>query len=249
MLKFENVTFKYTKDSPEVLENFNAEFPTNKISVIMSSNGLGKTTVLKLAARRLSPNKGRIANSNRMISYVFQEDRLMDELTVLDNLRMITESKKPGYQKLSKHDSIQAITKMLKLLGIEQCINYYPAQLSGSMKKRVAIARAFLHPSELLLMDEPFNNLDIQLKSEIMKIFIKLWEQDKRTVLFVTHSADEALTLGNKIYFLGNKPMRVMKTLNIKGSNQNRDISSEQMIKYRKTILNFFFDRVKEEHK
>ena len=249
MLKFENVTFKYSKDSPEILENFNVEFPTNTINVIMSANGLGKTTVLKLASRILSPTKGRIANSNKMISYVFQEDRLMDELTVLDNLLMIVTAKKPGYERVSKRHATEAIIKMLDLLGIKECVNYYPAQLSGSMKKRVAIARAFLHPGELLLMDEPFNNLDIELKTQIMKMFIKLWEHDKRTVLFVTHSADEALTLGNRIYFLGNKPMRVMKKFDVKGSNANRDLTSDLMIKYRRKIFKFFFDRVEEEHK
>ena len=67
--------------------------------------------------------------------------------------------------------------------------------------------------------------------------------------MFVTHSADEALTLGNKIYFLGNKPMRIIKTLNISGTNTNRNINSSKMVKYRREILKFFFDRVKEEHK
>ena len=249
MLKLENVTFKYSKDSPEILQNFDAKFPAKKISVIMSANGLGKTTLLKLASRILSPTKGKIVNHNTMISYVFQENRLMDELTVFENLKMIVTAKKPGYRKLNNDEALDVITKMLKLLDIEECINYYPSQLSGSMKKRVAIARAFLHPSQLLLMDEPFNNLDIELKSEIMKTFIKLWQSDKRTVLFVTHSADEALTLGNKIYFLGNKPMRIIKTLNISGTNTNRNINSSKMVKYRREILKFFFDRVKEEHK
>ena len=117
------------------------------------------------------------------------------------------------------------------------------------MKKRVAMARAFLHPSQLLLMDEPFNNLDIELKNEIIKIFIKLWNQSKKTVLFVTHSADEALMLAERIYFLSGKPLSKVKRLNISGDINKRNLASKQMFKYRKQILDFFIEKVKEEHK
>ncbi|MCF0227198.1 MAG: ABC transporter ATP-binding protein [Malacoplasma sp.] len=246
MLKFNKVSFRYTKDSPEILKDFSVDFPKNKISVIMSPNGLGKTTILKLASKIIYPDSGNIINNNKKISYVFQEDRLIDELSVYENLKMILDIRKP---KFAKEKAFKVISQMLKLLGIEQYINCYPSELSGSMKKRVAIARAFLHPSQLLLMDEPFNNLDIELKLDIMKTFAKLWTKNKRTVLFVTHSADEALTLANRIYFFGKHPMKVIKTLDIKGNIKNRDISSKPMVKYRRIILNYFFNRVKEEHK
>ena len=194
MLKFNNVTFKYTEDSPIVLDNFNIKFPDKKISVIMSANGLGKSTVLNLCARILQPTKGSITNSNKKISYVFQDDRLIPELTVYQNLKMILDlqkvksdktktikdkkTKKPivvhKLRHLTKEECEEKVRKVLKALDIEQCINFYPSQLSGSMIKRVALARAFLHPSQLLIMDEPFNNLDIQLKTEIIELFIKL---------------------------------------------------------------------------
>ena len=271
MLKFKNVSFRYTEKSPFILSKFNIDFPTNKISIIMSANGLGKTTILKLASKILFPTSGRIINDNKKISYVFQEDRLIDELTVFQNLQMIVDLQRVEYQgkklfwdkkkhkfekktatlkrKLTKEEIAKAINDMLKQLDIAQFVNYYPSELSGSMKKRVALARAFLHPSQLLLMDEPFNNLDIKLKNEVINCFIKLWTQSKKTVLFVTHSADEALTLGERIYFLDGKPMQLKKKLLIEGDISKRDISSNKMNKYRKQILNFFLEQVKKEHK
>ena len=271
MLKFQNVSFRYTEDSPEILSKFNIDFPVNKVSVIMSANGLGKTTILKLASKILFPTKGKIINDNEKISYVFQEDRLIDELTVFQNLKMIVELQRVEYigkklcwnkkthkfekkdaklkRKLTKEEIAKAINDMLTQLDIAQCVNYYPSELSGSMRKRVALARAFLHPSQLLLMDEPFNNLDIQLKNEVINCFIKLWNQSKKTVLFVTHSADEALSIGERIYFLAGRPMQLEKKITIEGDIRKRDISSSKMNKYRKEILNFFIKEVKKEHK
>ena len=271
MLMFKNVTFRYNKDTPILLQDFNISFPQNKISVLMSANGLGKTTILKLASHLLVPTKGKVINTNNKISYVFQEDRLIDELTVYQNLQMIVHLQKVPYyanklvwnkkthkferkkvrklRHFTKEEEKEKIQHILKQLDLLQCINYYPSELSGSMKKRVAMARAFLHPSQLLLMDEPFNNLDIELKNEIIKGFVKLWSKTKRTVIFVTHSIDEALSLANKVYLLSNRPLTITKQLNIEGSISKRDISSHEMVKYRKQILDFFLEKTKEEHK
>jgi NitT/TauT family transport system ATP-binding protein len=99
--------------------------------------------------------------------------------------------------------------KYLKLVGIYEYKNYYPQRLSGGMRQRVNIARAFIYPSKIIIMDEPFKSIDIKNKQIIMENFKKILEEDNRTVLFVTHDIDEALYLGDVAFILGDRPLKI----------------------------------------
>ena len=126
------------------------------------------------------------------VSYIFQDDRLIDWLTVGENITIIV---KKLYNK-KKLDEL--CDKYLELVGIKEYKNYYPQMLSGGLRQRVNIARAFIYPSKIVIMDEPFKSIDVINKEIIMNNLKKILEKEKRTVLFVTHDIDEALLLSIK---------------------------------------------------
>nr|WP_320026660.1 ABC transporter ATP-binding protein [uncultured Acetobacterium sp.] len=191
-----------------IFEEFNLVFEKNKISGILGPSGAGKTTLLNLCSGLEKPDSGTIEGINpQSISYIFQEPRLLPWRTVRENLRLLFKDK--SIRKAGAHES--DIDAMLELVGLGSVGDYYPQELSGGMRQRVAIARAFLYPSELLLMDEPFSSLDYSLKNRLIEDFSKIWEQDKRTVIFVSHNEDEIRQLAQVIFTFSDKPVQMLK--------------------------------------
>lgn len=201
-----NLCKKYGEEI--IFENFNLVFEKNKISGILGPSGAGKTTLLNLCSGLEKPDNGTIEGINfQSISYIFQEPRLLPWRTVRENLRFVFKDK--AIRKTGSHES--EIDAMLELVGLGTVGDHYPQELSGGMRQRVSIARAFLYPSELLLMDEPFSSLDYSLKNRLIEDFSKIWEQDKRTVIFVSHNEDEIRQLSQVIFTLSDKPVQVLK--------------------------------------
>ncbi|MGL4607105.1 MAG: ABC transporter ATP-binding protein [Eubacteriaceae bacterium] len=196
-----------------IFEAFNMEIKENKITGILGPSGSGKTTLLNLCSGLIKPDSGKIEGINpRSISYIFQEPRLLPWRTLRENLRFVLEENvinKPG--RFEKE-----IDDILKLVGLEGVDQLYPRELSGGMRQRVAIARAFLFPSELLLMDEPFSNLDTALKESIMNDFYTLWKKDKRTVIFVSHLEEEINQLSDEVFIFSDKPVKILEKIEIK---------------------------------
>ena len=114
--------------------------------------------------------------------------------------------------------------KYLDLVGIKEYKNYYPQMLSGGLRQRVNIARSFIYPSKIIIMDEPFKSIDVINKEIIMNNFKKILEKEKRTVLFVTHDIDEAILLSDKIYVLGNSPVEIKNII------ENKNITKDKLI-------------------
>ena len=178
----------------EVFRDFSLSLPERKISCILGPSGCGKTTLLNMIGGITTQDKGTIDFSNQqIISYIFQEPRLLPWKTVRENIEFVV---KDLYDK----DPLKNIDQYIKMVGLDAFKDYYPSALSGGMKQRVSIARAFIYPSDIILMDEPLKTLDPRLKLNLMKIFLRIWQYDKRTVVFVTHDVDEALILGEKIF-------------------------------------------------
>jgi NitT/TauT family transport system ATP-binding protein len=199
----------YKKYGEEIIfEDFNLVFEKNKISGILGPSGAGKTTLLNLCSGLEKPDSGTIEGINpQSISYIFQEPRLLPWRTVRENLRFVFQEK--SIRKAGAHES--EIDAMLELVGLGAVGDHYPQELSGGMRQRVAIARAFLYPSELLLMDEPFSSLDYSLKNRLIEDFSKIWEQDKRTVIFVSHNEDEIRQLAQVVFTFSDKPVQILK--------------------------------------
>jgi NitT/TauT family transport system ATP-binding protein len=167
MLKFNKVNFSY--DNQKVLEQFDLKLFDRKINCIIGPSAVGKSTLLNLIAGTIEPQLGIINNSYHEVSYLFQEERLIDEITVYKNLDLILKS---VYIDPLKRKYL--ITNGLKDVGLENTIDLFPNQLSGSMKRRLALLRSFLYPSKLLLVDEPFTGLDINVKRNIINLFLRL---------------------------------------------------------------------------
>lgn len=217
-----------------VLKNFNLDFSYHHITCILGPSGAGKTTLLNVLSGLVPPDSGQVLGLNgEAVSYLFQEPRLLPWKTVRDNFDFVLTDPYPDPAERSA-----VISRYLALVELQDFANYYPAQLSGGMKQRVAIARAFAYPSKLLLMDEPFKALDMQLKYSLMADFIELWQKDKRTVICVTHDLEEALYLGDRICVFSSLPARVHKEFSIDLPRESRKHHDQRLSEIRAELLN-----------
>lgn len=205
-MKLVNIVKSY--GDKKVLDGITLDIEEGKVTAILGESGSGKSTLLNIIAGKIKDYKGKIVfetETEKGISYIFQEDTLIPWKTVYGNLEFVLKKKIPI-------DKIELrIKKYLKMVGLEGIENEYPNALSGGMKRRVGIARAFSFPSNYLFMDEPFEFLDIKIKNEIMEYFIKLQNQEKKTVIFITHDIESAVSLGEKIVVFSNKPTKIKK--------------------------------------
>ena len=172
----------------------------------------------------------KVNNREQNIAYIFQGDSTMPWLTVEENVRFGLDLKKlPAKVKKERVD------KYLEIVGLTKYRNYYPKQLSASMLQRVSIARAFATEPDLLLMDEPYGQLDIELRFKLEDELVKLWQLTKTTVIFITHNIEEAVYLGNNIMVLSNKPTTVKETLQ-NPLPRPRDITAPEFIELRNKV-------------
>lgn len=177
---------------------------------IVGPSGAGKTTLLNLISRLDQEMDGKVEfqfdraqTENPRTGFLFQEPRLMPWLTVQQNLELVLPAK-------SHPDRVGQLSHWLDRVGLPGCGAMFPGQLSGGMQRRVALLRAFIVDPELLLMDEPFQSLDAPTANQLRILLKDLWQATSPTVLFVTHSLPEALSLANRILFLSSRPSRVI---------------------------------------
>ncbi len=203
MISFEKIQHAY--GGLKVLEDLSFDLPRETITCLLGPSGCGKTTLLHLVAGNLPLQGGSITGiPPGGISYLFQEPRLLPWKTLQKNLDLVLKNSHLPM------DREKIIAETLSLVELEPFAGYYPHQLSGGMRQRGALARAFAFPAELLLMDEPFQALDPALKLSLMEDFRRLWERDRRTTLLVTHNIQEATLLGDHILVLSKPPTRLI---------------------------------------
>lgn len=184
---------KVSKSYPSgpVYKDFSLSIEEGKITCLLGASGCGKTTLLNMLAGLL-PYQGRIAGVPGRVSYIFQEERLLPNLTVRGNVALV----------LGRRADAGRVADILKKVELSGKEDAFPAELSGGQAQRVSIARAFAYPSGLILMDEPFASLDTALKIRLIGVFCRLWEEEKRTAVFVTHDAEEAYMLSHRALVL-----------------------------------------------
>lgn len=206
-----------------VLSNVSMQFGSGKITVVLGPSGCGKTTILNLLTAMIPRYEGEIKGiDKRKFSYLFQEPRLLPWLTVEGNLRFVLD------EEPSEEKRAGLCSRVLAMTGLSECATWYPSQLSGGMKQRVAIARAFAHPSEVILMDEPFQGLDIKRKMSLISQFTALWEEERRTVIMVTHDIGEAIRMADQVYVLTEKPAGLADSFAIDIPRKERLPGSEE---------------------
>lgn len=186
---------RYRTESGEkiVFDNFSTEFKDGKVTAVMGSSGIGKTTLLNCIAK-LTDYNGEIAGVGSS-AYVFQEDRLIPDKTVYDNIDFVMQTEDADERKKRIKNAL-SVTELLSEAF------RYPSELSGGQRKRVSLARAFACGRELMLLDEPLSSLDIGLKFRIFDVMKKVFKSDSKTVIMVTHDVDEALTLADEIVII-----------------------------------------------
>ncbi|MDR1325731.1 MAG: ABC transporter ATP-binding protein [Treponema sp.] len=179
--------------------------------MVLGPSGCGKTTLLRLIAGLLTPASGLI--SAPKVSFAFQEPRLFPQLTTLENAALPLEA-----ASLSKSAALERARYFLELVSLSDKASEYPPALSGGQAQRVSIARAFAYPAPLLLMDEPFQSLDIPLRIELMEILRRALNAAPRFLLAVTHDPREAIFLGKRVIVLGKTPRGLVfdETINLR---------------------------------
>ncbi|MEL7570413.1 MAG: ATP-binding cassette domain-containing protein [Eubacteriaceae bacterium] len=191
-----------------IFDGLNIEFKDSRISCVLGPSGVGKSTLFNIINKIESYNAGTIEGADKKrIAYVFQEDRLLEWKTVYENIAFVIADEKDV-----KHRVDEAI-KSVKLTGYEK---YYPKELSGGMRRRVALARAFVYNPNIMILDEPFKGLDIALKEDVMNDFYEQWKKNKFLVIMATHDIDEAILLADDIFILSKKPAVVKAEIDAK---------------------------------
>lgn len=198
-----------------VLDNISFDVYEGEFLCIVGPTGCGKTTFLNVLTKLHPASQGDIyidgepADPRKHnISFVFQEPSTMPWLTVEENIRFGLEVKK-----LPEDEIKRRVDQVSELVGLKDFRRYYPRQLSSSMDQRVVIARAFAINPDLLLMDEPYSQLDIKLRYYLEDEVVRIWRELKRTVIFVTHNIEEAVYLAERILILTPKPATIKKEI------------------------------------
>ncbi|MGM4888070.1 ABC transporter ATP-binding protein [Tardiphaga sp. 20_F10_N6_6] len=196
-------------DARLALDRITLDIPTSTFFVVVGPSGCGKTTLLRMLAGLDAPSEGRIDIANPQPGHpqnamVFQGDSLFPWMTVWDNAAYgLTMRNVPK----ARIDDV--VGHYLNKTGMYGARTLYPHQLSGGMRQRVSIARAFANDPDILLMDEPFSALDEQNKTLLHEELLRIWEETRKTVVFITHSVDEAVTLGDRIMVMTAGPGRI----------------------------------------
>lgn len=220
-----------------VLDNISFEVADHDFMCIVGPTGCGKTTFLNSLTKLYDITAGEILVDGEPvdlkkhnISYIFQETSTMPWLSVEENVGFGLQMKH-----VNKKKKQERVDEMLDIVGLTQFRKYYPAQLSSSMLQRVAIARAFATKPDLLLMDEPYGQLDIELRFKLEDELVKLWKATGTTILFITHNIEEAVYLAEKILVLTNKPTKV-RELVADEIPRPRDIADPEFVDLRNRV-------------
>ena len=221
-----------------VLDQLNFDIYKGEFLCVVGPTGCGKTTFCNVVTNLLSPTVGQVTVDHAPINYkthnisfVFQAPSSLPWRTVYDNVKIGLEIK--GY---SAKEIKERVDDVLDLTGLTPVKDFFPSQISAGMKQRVAIARGFVTEPDLLLMDEPFGQLDTQTRFHIENSLIKLWERKKQTIIFVTHNLEEAVYLSERILVLTPKPAKIKEEVSVSHLPHPRNIQDPEFVRLRRQV-------------
>jgi NitT/TauT family transport system ATP-binding protein len=240
--------FPRTRPPVDALATTTLNISENEFACIVGPSGGGKSTLLNIVAGFVKPTKGEVfVNGNQVTQprasrvMVFQEFALFPWLSVEDNIGF-------GLDVLGtpRRERDEIVSNHLKTVRLTKFAKSYPSELSGGMKQRVALARALAVDPEALLMDEPFGALDAYTRNKMQRELLRIWGQRRKTVLFVTHSIEEAVFLGDKVIVMAGRPGTVRAVIDIKASRP-RDEADPDVIGLRAQIRELVLDASEDE--
>jgi NitT/TauT family transport system ATP-binding protein len=199
----------------QAIKNIDLDIPKGKLTTLLGPSGCGKTTLLKIIAGLLPKSGGEVLVNGKPVNgpgperaFVFQDFALLPWATVLRNVSFGLE-----LRKVEKKQRYDIARRYIKEVGLEGFEDAYPHELSGGMRQRVGLARALTVDSEILLMDEPFASVDEQTRRKLQDDLLKLLQVEQKTVIFVTHSIEEAVYVSDQVALLGPRPSTIMRII------------------------------------
>ena len=213
-ISFAGVTVRFRAPSGEVhtvARDISLAIEEGTFVAVVGPSGCGKSTLLNMAAGLLFPPAGEIRvfgealrGVNRHAAYLFQQDALLPWRSVLDNVMLGL-----VFREVPRREAAEAARRWIARVGLAGFEDRFPHQLSGGMRKRVAVAQSWIVDPRILLMDEPFGALDVQTRQIMENELLELWQETKKTVLFVTHDLEEAIALADRVVVLSAGPARI----------------------------------------
>jgi NitT/TauT family transport system ATP-binding protein len=240
-LEIRDLNKSFAKDDGSrlvVLDHVTFDVKDKEFVCILGSSGCGKTTLLRMIAGLDTAESGSVVldgeemkGTNPKVGMVFQEYSLFPWRTVIDNIAFGLEM-----QGVAREERYRIAERFLKLVNLAPFRDSYPSELSGGMRQRVAVARALALDPVLLLMDEPFGALDAQTRNMLQQELLEIWEETKKTIIFITHSVDEAVYLSDRIIVLTPRPGRVCQIFKI-DLPRPRNRTSVEFAQVRREVL------------
>jgi len=208
-------------DGTPVLDGIGLSVEPGRILVVLGPSGCGKSTLLHVIAGLKEMDSGeRLGFAGKRFSYAFQEPRLLPWLRARDNAAFALSGV------MGKAEAERRVDALLEAAGLEEAARLLPRQMSGGMRQRLSLVRAFAYPSDLLLLDEAFQAVDLPTKLELMDVFLRLWKEEKRTVICVTHDIEEAVYLADDILVLSERPARRIGGFRVSAPREGRELGS-----------------------
>lgn len=234
--------FQIESNELEVLQDVDLTIKDGEFISIIGTSGCGKSTLLRMIVGLEHPTGGQIrlhgkeiTNPSVDVGMIFQESRLYPWLTVEKNIEFGI------HEKLPKKEKEELIRRHIELVGLGSFEKAYPHQLSGGMQQRVSIARTLINKPSVLLLDEPFGALDALTRINMQNEVLKIWEQEKTTMILITHDIDEAIFLSDRIFIMGKNPGEIKKEIHVNISRP-RSRNSYHFTDIRKEIFKEFFE-------
>ena len=232
------------------LENVDLDIAQGEFVCIIGHSGCGKSTLLNILAGLTQPTLGSVSANGKQVTQpgldravVFQSHSLLPWLTVADNVRIGIDSVHPDWSKARRHEEAMRFVEMVHLGAHAK---KKPGELSGGMKQRVGIARAFAVDPAVLLMDEPFGALDALTRGNMQDELMTIWESSRKTVMMITHDVDEAIFLSDRIVLMSNGPRAgIAETVSVtlpRPRNREELIENTDYIELRKRLMHYLIE-------
>ena len=224
-------------DGVPVIDGISLDLASESITVLLGPSGCGKTTLLNLIAGLKELDSGeRIGFKDCRFSYAFQESRLLPWLDCRENAAFalsgaFAQDSGPAHIRArARTEALARVDRFLAAAGLSEAALLRPGELSGGMRQRLSLVRAFAYPSDILLLDEAFQAVDIRMKLELMDVFLDLWREERRTVVCVTHDVEEAAYLADRAVVLSPRPARVIDSFAVDVPRGERALGAKAMM-------------------